>query len=118
MNGQNQINQGVDSRIAMAPHLGVATLALLPFSNLLPSLLVYLLFRYRSEFIRRHALEALNFNLQYTVIYVLFRYLLPVAWVLPRNVIEFWMILCSIAAVFMAGRQKEFSYPLSIRIVR
>ncbi len=99
----------------MIPHLGVAILALLPFSNLMPSLLVWFRYRYRDEAIRRNALSALNFNILYTVVYVLCLYAFPREWKLPSQTVEFWMLLCSIAAVFFTGRRKEFTYPLSIR---
>ncbi len=113
-----QTAKTVDHRIAMIPHLGVATLALLPFSNLLPAFLIWYHYRYRSEFVRRHAVESLNFNIFYTVLYVLARHFLPDRWILPNISIEFWMILASIAAVFMAGRKKEFQYPLCVRFIR
>lgn len=118
LNKQKKLDSKVDHRIAMVPHLGVVTLTLLPFTNLLPSLLVWYRYRYRSAFISRHAIEALNFNILYTVIYVLSRYFLPKEWMLPNFIIEFWMILTSIAAVFMVGRNKYFQYPLSMRLIR
>lgn len=99
----------------MIPHLGVATLALLPFSNLLPSLLVWFRYRYRDEAIRRNAMGALNFNILYTIAYVVSITLLPPEWKLPPQAIEFWMLLCSLVAVISVGRRKEFTYPLTIR---
>ncbi len=98
----------------MIPHLGVATLALLPFSNLLPSLIVWFRYRYRDEPIRRNAMGALNFNILYTVAYVMSINLLPPEWRLPSQAIEFWMLLCSLSAVIHIGRRKEFTYPLSV----
>jgi uncharacterized Tic20 family protein len=109
---------GKKSVTAMIPHMGVILLSWLPFANLLPASLLWYRFRYSDDFTRQNALEALNFNIFYTVLYVV---AVTVTGgpheTLPR-LVELYMFIGAAIAMFRCGREREFRYPFVVRTIR
>jgi uncharacterized Tic20 family protein len=88
-------------------------------------LVIWLVYRYRSDFVRRHALESLNFQLSlliYTavaVVLILITFGLGVLIIIPLVVIGAVAALVFIILATMAASSGgEYRYPLTIRLVR
>lgn len=104
--------------IAMLGHAPAIAMSLLPLANVLVSLLIWHRFRSRDEFTRTHLTEAVNFNLLFTLIYLLAWYVIPHADHAVARIVEIWMIVSATMAVFRAGRRETFSYLPSIHVIR
>ncbi|MDX2970394.1 DUF4870 domain-containing protein [Kribbella solani] len=108
---------------AMVAHVGVFVAAWFAMGFLCP-LIVWLVFRGRSEFVRRHAVESLNFQISlliYTVVAVL---LILITFGLGVLVIVPLILIGAVAAVVVIVRAtvaasdgREYTYPLTIRLV-
>ena len=73
----------------------------------------------RSAFVRRHAVEALNFNISF-LIYGLGSFLLVfvlIGFVLLPLLVVAWVVLVIVAGV-KANQGEDYRYPLTIRMVR
>jgi uncharacterized Tic20 family protein len=73
----------------------------------------------RSPFIRRHAIEAINFNLSvliYAVISTILIFVLIGILLLPMVALLY--LICTISAAVAASRGAEFRYPLTIRFLK
>jgi len=109
---------------AMIAHIGVLVAAWFLMGFLCP-LVVWLIFRFRSDYVRRHALESLNFQISlliYTaiaVILVLITFGLGVLIIVPLIVIgAIAALVVIILATMAASSGREYRYPLTIRLVR
>jgi uncharacterized Tic20 family protein len=88
------------------------------FFGFVPSLVVYLIYKDRDPFIRRHAVQALNFQIIATIAYV-------VSYVLMVVVIGFltWfatfvaVLVFSIMAAMAANKGEEYTYPMVPQMV-
>jgi hypothetical protein len=108
----------------MVAHVGVFIAAWLAMGFLCP-LVIWLLFRGRSEFVRRHAVESLNFQISlliYTaiaVVLVLITFGLGVLIIVPLIVIgAVAAMVVIVLATIAASSGQEYRYPLTIRFVR
>jgi len=108
----------------MVAHIGVLVAAWFAMGFLCP-LVIWLLYRYRSDFVRQHALESLNFQLSlliYTavaVVLILITFGLGVLIIIPLAVIGAVAALVVIVlATIAASSGSEYRYPLCIRLVR
>ncbi|HET7303423.1 MAG TPA: DUF4870 domain-containing protein [Segeticoccus sp.] len=101
----------------MVAHLApfVASLVGLPF---LGSLVVYLIYKDRGDFVRRHSAESLNFQLTLLIAYVVAGLLifvligfvlLPLLWIAS--------VILQIVAAVAAYNGQEYRYPMTIRFV-
>ena len=109
---------------AMIAHVGVFVAAWFAMGFLCP-LVVWLVYRYRSDFVRRHALESLNFQLSlliYTmvaVVLILITFGLGVLIVIPLVVIgAVAAVVVIVRATVAASGGREYRYPLTIRFLR
>jgi uncharacterized Tic20 family protein len=109
---------------ALAAHLS-ALLSLFVGFPFIGPLVVYLV-KKDDPFVRRHAAEALNFNLSimlYSAVIIVVGLLLLivlvgiVVWLLLIPLGILWIVLICIAAT-KAGQGAEYRYPLTIRFVR
>ena len=83
-----------------------------------PSLVIYLIYKDRDPFIRRHATQALNFQIIMTIAYV-------IAWMLTALLIGFLLLpavgiavlVFSIIAAMAANKGEEYTYPLIPQMV-
>jgi uncharacterized Tic20 family protein len=109
---------------AMVAHVGVFIAAWLAMGFLCP-LIIWLLFRGRSEFVRRNAVESLNFQISlliYTaiaVVLVLITFGLGVLIIVPLIVIgAVAAVVVIVRATIAASSGQDYRYPLTIRLVR
>ncbi|GAA1622302.1 DUF4870 domain-containing protein [Kribbella alba] len=109
---------------AIVAHIGTLVAAWLAMGFLCP-LAIWLIFRNRSEFVRRHALESLNFQISlliYTAVaiaLVLVTFGLGVLIVIPLIIIGgIAALVVIILATLAAASGQEYRYPLTIRLVR
>ncbi|MEP6649350.1 MAG: DUF4870 domain-containing protein [Lapillicoccus sp.] len=97
----------------LAPFVGA--LVGLPF---LGPLVVFLIYKDRSPFVRRNALESLNFQLTLLIGYIISAVL---AFVLigffTAAIIAIASIVLQILAAVAANRGEEYRYPLTIRFI-
>jgi len=102
---------------AIAAHLSPFLAAFLALSFLGP-LIVYLVFRDRGPFVRRHAAEALNFQLTMWIgLLVSFVLMFVLIGFLTAAIIAVAMLVCHILGAVAASEGREFSYPFTIRFV-
>jgi hypothetical protein len=107
----------------MIAHVGVFIAAWFAMGFLCP-LVIWALFRGRSEFVRRQAVESLNFQISlliYTVIavvLVLITFGLGVLIIVPLIVIgAVAAVVVIVRATIAASSGHEYRYPLTIRLV-
>jgi uncharacterized Tic20 family protein len=109
---------------AMVAHIGVLVAAWFAMGFLCP-LVIWLIYRYRSDYVRQHALESLNFQLSlliYTavaVILILITFGLGVLIIVPLILIgAVAALVVVILATVAAAGGNEYRYPLTIRFVK
>ena len=109
---------------AMVAHVGVFVAAWFAMGFLCP-LAVWLAFRNRSEYVRRNAVESLNFQISLLIysavasVLVFVTFGLGVLVVVPLAVIGVVAaVVVIILATVAASNGREYSYPLTIRFVR
>ncbi|MEU8221196.1 DUF4870 domain-containing protein [Kribbella sp. NPDC048915] len=109
---------------AMAAHIGVLIAAWLAMGFLCP-LIIWLVFRGRSEFVRRHAVESLNFQISLLIyaaiaaVLILITFGLGVVIVVPLVIIgAIAALVLIVRATMAASTGGEYTYPLTIRLIR
>lgn len=109
---------------AMIAHIGVLVAAWFAMGFLCP-LVIWLIYRSKSEFVRRHSLESLNFQLSlliYTaiaVVLILVTFGLGILIIIPLILIgAVAALVVIILATIAASSGNEYRYPLCIRLVR
>jgi len=86
--------------------------------SFVPSLVIYLVYKDRDPFIRRHSTQALNFQIIATIAYA-------ISWMLTAIFIGFLLvpavgiavIVFSIIAAMAANKGEEYTYPLIPKMV-
>ncbi|MGZ0152403.1 DUF4870 domain-containing protein [Kribbella sp. WER1] len=108
---------------ALVAHVGVFVAAWIAMGFLCP-LIVWLAFRHRSEFVRRHAVESLNFQISLLIYTAVAAVLILVTFGLGVLVVVPLVVIGAVAAVVLiilatvaASGGKEYRYPLTIRLV-
>jgi uncharacterized Tic20 family protein len=102
---------------AVGAHLG-SFLAAWVALGLLAPLAVLLLKGNNSPFIRRHAVESLNFQINalvYTVVFFILIFVIVGILLLPLY--GLFYLICVILASMKASRGEEFRYPLTMRFI-
>jgi uncharacterized protein len=109
---------------AMVAHVGVFVAAWFAMGFLCP-LAVWLVFRNRSEYVRRQAVESLNFQISLLIYSAVATVLIFVTFGLGVLIVVPLLVIGAVAAVVViilatvaASGGKEYSYPLTIRFVR
>lgn len=109
---------------AMVAHIGVLIAAWLAMGFLCP-LIVWLVFRDRSDFVRRHAVESLNFQISLLIysaisaVLIFITFGLGVLIVVPLVVIgAIAALVVIILATIAASGGSDYRYPLTIRFIR
>lgn len=103
---------------AVAAHLGSLVTAWFALGLLAP-LIVLLVKGNASPFVRRHAVESLNFQvnaLVYTIVFSLLLFVLIGFVLLPAYAIFYLVVL--ILATVRASSGQDYRYPLTVRVVR
>jgi uncharacterized Tic20 family protein len=97
---------------ALFAHLGAI------FFSFVPPLVIYLIYKDRDPFIRRHAAQALNFQIILAIGYI-------ISWILTIVLVGFVMLfalaICAIIFPILgavaANKGEEFTYPLTPKMV-
>jgi uncharacterized Tic20 family protein len=111
------VTTGEERNWAMAAHVGSFLAAWFALGLLAP-LVVLLTKGGGSRYIRRHALESLNFQVNaliYTVVFVWLSFLLIGIPLLVAYAVFY--AICVILATVRASSGEEFRYPLTVRLV-
>ena len=123
-NAGSSLSASEERTWAMVAHIGVFVAAWFAMGFLCP-LVVWLVYRQRSDFVRRHALESLNFQLSlliYTaiaVVLILITFGLGVLIIIPLIIIAaVAAVVFIVLATMAASSGNEYRYPLTIRLVR
>ena len=103
----------------MFAHLGGLAGYLVPLTNLLVPLVIYLAKKDESDFVGHHAREALNFQISFTVYALLagVTVLLLIGFVLLPLLMIAEIVLIVVATLAVRGGQR-YRYPLTIRLIR
>jgi uncharacterized Tic20 family protein len=115
--GRGTVAMPEERNWAMAAHLGSIVTAWFALGLVAP-LLVLLLKGGTSPFVRRHAVESLNFQINalvYTVVFSLLIFLLIGFVLLP--VYGLFYLVCLVLATVRASSGEDFRYPLTIRVI-
>jgi uncharacterized Tic20 family protein len=109
---------------AMVAHIGVLIAAWLAMGFLCP-LIIWLVLRDRSDFVRRHAVESLNFQISLLIYSALAAVLIFITFGLGVLIVVPLVVIGAIAALVViilatvaASGGNDYSYPLTIRFIR
>jgi uncharacterized protein len=109
---------------AMVAHIGVLIAAWLAMGFLCP-LIIWLIFRERSEFVRRHAVESLNFQISLLIYSAIAAVLIFITFGLGVLIVVPLVVIGAIAALVViilatvaASGGSDYRYPLTIRFIR
>ncbi|WP_339122923.1 DUF4870 domain-containing protein [Pseudonocardia sp. D17] len=106
-----------DRNWAMAAHVGSIVTAWFALGLIAP-LVVLLLRGDASPFVRRHAVESLNFQINafvLTIVFALLMFVLVGFILLP--VYGVFYLVCVVIATVRASNGEEYRYPLTVRLV-
>lgn len=105
---------------SVVAHIGTLLAAWLALGLLCP-LVVWLVFRDRSEIVRRHSLESLNFQISlliYLAVGVVAGFFtFGLAWFILLPALGIFALIVVIMATVAASKAEEYRYPLSIRLI-
>lgn len=110
---------GDERNWGMIGHLAAfAGFTAIPFAHVLGPLAVWLMKRDESEYVRRHALESLNFNISITIWAALagLTLFIAIGIILLPLVLLFWFVVTIVAAI-KASNGEEYRYPATFRWV-
>ncbi|GAA2548217.1 DUF4870 domain-containing protein [Pseudonocardia hydrocarbonoxydans] len=115
--GSGELVPSEDRNWAVAAHLGSFVAAYVALGLIAP-LIVLLVRGGQSPFVRRQAVESLNFQLNALVI-------IAIGWILVFVLIGFvvlaaygvFYVICVVMAAIKASQGQDFRYPLTIRLI-
>lgn len=107
-----------DKNLAVLCHLLTFCGYVIPFGNIVGPLIIFLIKKDQSPFIREHAVEALNFQISLTLYAIISAVLviIVVGFLLLAAVAIVGVVFTIIAAI-SASEGKTYRYPLTIRLV-
>jgi uncharacterized protein len=114
---QHQLVVAEDRNWSVAAHLGSFVSAWFALGLLAP-LLVLVLKGGSSPFVRRHAVESLNFQINalvYTLVFAALMILLIGFVLLP--VYGIFYVICVVFGTIRASNGEDFRYPLTVRVI-
>jgi uncharacterized Tic20 family protein len=93
--------------VVVRPHTGVIVF------GFIPSLVIYLIYKDRDPFIRRHSTQALNFQIIATIAYIISAVLQFIFIGYLTGFITFVLVVVfSIMGAMAANKGEEYTYPL------
>jgi uncharacterized Tic20 family protein len=114
---QHEVVAADDRNWSVAAHLGSFVTAWFALGLIAP-LVVLLVKGSSSPFVRRHAVESLNFQINalvYSVVFGLLMFLLIGFVLLPLYAIFY--VVCVVLATIRASQGEEFRYPFTVRVI-
>lgn len=115
--GSGELVGSEDRNWALAAHIGSILTAWFALGLVAP-LIVLLVRGGQSPFVRRHAVESLNFQINalvYTLIFFLLVFVLIGFALLPLYGIFY--VICVVLGTVRASGGEEFRYPLTVRVI-
>jgi len=108
-----------ERRWAMFCHLASLIGWIIPFGDLVATLVIWLFKHDQSAFVERHGREALNYQISF-YIYALVGIVLACAYVgfFLLAILAIFDMVVMIKAAIAANRGEEYRYPLTIRLIR
>ncbi len=107
-----------ERNIALLAHLGALAGYLIGFGHILVPLVIWLVKKDESEFIRRNAVESLNFQISMTLWFLIATALVFVLIGIPILVVlSIVDLVCIVLATLRASDGGVYRYPLTIRLV-
>jgi len=104
---------------AVLAHAMVLVMDLVPLLNVVLIYSIWGASKGRSEFAQRSAMEALNFNLVWTGLYLLFRYQLPGEWGHWTSLaVDIWMAVASMRVALYASQGKFVEHVPHLRLFK
>jgi len=105
--------------MAVVAHASMLVLPFVPGFNVVLVFLVWSAYRQRSPFVREHAVEALNFSVLWTVVYVAVRYLMdPPGGPVLTILLEIFLFVSSIRVALYVLKQQVVHYIPRFQLVR
>ena len=107
-----------DKNLALLCHLLTFCGYVIPFANIVGPLIIFLIKKDQSPFIREHAVEALNFQISLTIYAIISAVLVFVLiGILLLAAVGIVGIVFTIIAAISASEGKIYRYPVTIRLV-
>jgi len=107
-----------ERNLALACHLSTFAGYVFPFGNIIAPLVIYLVKKDESAFVRFNAAEALNFQITITLLFIISVILAFVlVGFLLMLILAIFDLIVTIMATVRASEGKTFFYPLSMRFV-
>lgn len=105
---------------ALFTHLSGFALFVLPsFGNIIGPLVLWLIFRERSEYVDGHGKEAVNFQISFTIYFIVSGVLclILIGFILLGILMILWIIFVIVATV-RASNGEEYRYPMTIHFIK
>ncbi len=108
-----------DKLFAVIAHVCVLAGSVIPFGNIIGPLVIWLIYKDKSQFIEEHAREALNFAIS-VMIYLVICVVLMVVVVgfFGMIALGIFNLIVSIIAIVKSANGEFYQYPLCIRFVK
>lgn len=104
--------------MGMLAHLLAFSGYVVPFGNIIGPLVIYLIKKDQSSYIRHHAAEALNFQISVTIYAIVCLVLCFIVIGIPLLIVLLiFDLVYTIIAAIKASEGTSFRYPMSIRFV-
>lgn len=116
---QTVITTRRERSLAILAHFSVILVDMVPFANVLLAFLVWSGARKGSDFVRQHAVEAINFNIVGSVLYVALRYGLPdPAGIVAARVLVVLLVVGSLRMALYASQSRLARHIPHIALVK
>ncbi|MGK0389089.1 MAG: putative Tic20 family protein [Maribacter sp.] len=108
-----------DKQWGMLAHLGTFLGAIVPFGNIIAPLVMMSMYQEKSEFVVKHAKEALNFQLSLLIYYTIagMSIFFLIGFLLLPLVFVF-AIIYTVVAGLKANEGEDYQYPFTIRFIK
>jgi uncharacterized Tic20 family protein len=108
-----------DKQWGMLAHLGTFLGAIVPFGNIIAPLVMMSMYQEKSEFVVKHAKEALNFQLSLLIYYTIagISVFFLIGFLLLPLIFVF-AIIYTVVAGLKAQEGEDYQYPFTIRFIK
>ncbi|MCB9273600.1 MAG: DUF4870 domain-containing protein [Lewinellaceae bacterium] len=116
---ENLIPDNNEKLWATFSHLGIVAGVIVPFGSVLLPLVIWLVYKEKSEYVSYHAKEALNFQLTMLIGFVISAILIFVVIGIPLLIVLaiIDLVFCIIAAM-RANEGERYRYPYTLRLIQ
>ncbi len=116
---ENLIPDSNEKLWATFSHLGIIAGAIVPFGSVLLPLVIWLVYKDKSEYVNYHAKEALNFQLTMMIGFIVSAILIFIVIGIPLLIVLaiIDLVFCIIAAI-RANEGERYRYPYTLRFIQ